>query len=407
MELLAPAGSKEALIAAVENGADSVYLGGAKFGARAFANNFSQEELLWAIEYCHMHNVKVYVTVNTLVHQHEIEEAMEFLWFLYTAGVDAVIVQDLGLASLAKDILPELVIHASTQMTIHNPNDLKLLEELNIKRVVLARELSLAEIKRMAKQTSIELEVFAHGALCFSYSGQCLFSSIVGGRSGNRGKCAQPCRLQYQLLNQDLNTKIPTQGGYLLSTKDLNVVTQLKELKESGVSCLKIEGRMKRPEYVALVTKTYRTALNTGEIDHLTLEKVFNRGYTTGFISGKHQRTLSLTSPTNQGFEVGQVVSRKKNHVFIKLKHKVNEGDGLELTDASGKSIGVIVSGDNFLPDMMLKLYIKTGIKVGSAVYLTSDRELLATAQQTYLSVEDAKKMPSCMLHCVWEIRSG
>ncbi|MDO9098359.1 MAG: peptidase U32 family protein, partial [Candidatus Methanoperedens sp.] len=213
-ELLAPVGSKEALIAAIDNGADAVYFGGKLFSARQYASNFTKEELEWAIDYAHVRGVKAYVTVNTLIKDSELEEACEYLQFLCNAGADAVIVQDLGVLRLLREQLPELPVHASTQMTIHNVEGVKFLQEMGVKRVVLARELSLEEIIKIKAETNIEIETFIHGALCFSYSGQCLLSSMIGGRSGNRGHCAQPCRKKYGMNGIE---------GYLLSSKDLNM----------------------------------------------------------------------------------------------------------------------------------------------------------------------------------------
>jgi len=269
MELLAPAGGFEALKAAVENGANAVYLGGKSFNARASAANFDLEELEKAVKYAHEREVKIYVTVNILIADSEIPELIAYLYNLYLIGVNAVILQDLGVADLMQAILPEMEIHASTQMTINNSWAVKHLEKAGFARVVLARENSAAEMKVIGDSTSLDLEVFVHGALCISYSGQCLMSSFIGGRSGNRGRCAQPCRLPYQLV--DLKEKNVLQeknlGEHLLSPKDLNLIEELFQLKNSGVNSLKIEGRMKRPEYVATVTRVYRKALDFIEQD--------------------------------------------------------------------------------------------------------------------------------------------
>ena len=242
-ELLAPAGSMEALYAAVQGGADAVYLGGKSFGARAFAKNFDAEAMKEAVRYCHIHGVRVYVTVNTLVYEREIETWLAYCRSLYAMGVDALIVTDLGGISLLRKYLPDMELHASTQMGIHNSEGVAAAAALGLRRAVVARECSLADLSLMAERAPLELEVFLHGALCVCHSGQCLFSSLVGGRSGNRGECAQPCRLPYG------------EGKYPLSLKDLSLATHITELIGAGVSSLKIEGRMKSADYVFGVTR--------------------------------------------------------------------------------------------------------------------------------------------------------
>ena len=242
MELLAPAGNAEALRAAVNAGADAVYLAGNSFGARAFADNFSNDELASAVRFAHLHGVAVHVTVNTVVNDAEFAELDEYLKFLGSIDVDAILVQDLGVASRARELIPHIPIHASTQMTIHNIEGVRAAAEMGFSRVVLARELSIAEIGSIVAASDIEIEVFMHGALCVCTSGQCLMSSMIGARSGNRGRCAQPCRLPYELIADD-GEKIDA-GKYILSPKDLNSIERLPELIASGVSSLKIEGRM-------------------------------------------------------------------------------------------------------------------------------------------------------------------
>ncbi len=273
-ELLAPAGSMESLKAAVNAGADAVYLSGKQFGARHYAANFDNEDLKEAVHYAHLRGVKVYVTVNTLVKDHELPDLAKYLLFLYENGADAILVQDVGVARIAKELVPDLNIHASTQMTIHNTEGVKWAAELGFKRVVLAREMKLAEIEEIGKNIGseqIELEIFAHGALCYSYSGQCLLSSFIGGRSGNRGMCAQPCRKPYDLVlgekdeyGRPVNTnRSRIKENYLLSTRDLAIYKYLDKISKSSVSSLKIEGRMRSPEYVAVVVSTYRKALDS------------------------------------------------------------------------------------------------------------------------------------------------
>ena len=256
IELLAPAGNMQCLKAAVLSGADAVYIAGKLFGARSYADNFSDEELIEAISYCHLRGVKVYVTVNTLISDREIKTVMDYLKMLNEIGTDAVIVQDFGLSSLIRENFPSLPIHASTQMTVHNASGVRALEKMGVSQVVLSRELSLSEIEKIKNETNARLEVFAHGALCMCYSGQCLMSSVLGGRSGNRGKCAQPCRLEYE-INEN------SQKGFYLSLKDLCALEHINKLKKIGVSSLKIEGRMKGAEYVSTVVGIYRKYIDS------------------------------------------------------------------------------------------------------------------------------------------------
>ena len=255
VELLSPVGNMEMLYQAVHNGADAVYLAGKRFGARKYANNFDEKEIIDAIKYCHLYGVKVYVTVNTMIYESELDDVLEYLKYLHINGVDAIIMQDIGLISKVREYLPNLEIHASTQLHNHNNSGAKLLKELGVTRIVFDREMSIDEIKNI--NVDIEKEVFVYGALCVCYSGCCLFSSLNGGRSGNRGECVGSCRLPYNLIEN--NKYIKTDGKYLLSTKDLNALPNLKTILESGVDCLKIEGRMKSPYYVGYVTKVFRT----------------------------------------------------------------------------------------------------------------------------------------------------
>ena len=262
IELLAPAGSYEGFEAALGAGADAVYVGGAMFGARAYAQNFNEEELLRAIDVAHIHGKKLYLTVNTLLKNRELkEELVSYLEPYYNAGLDAVIVQDMGVFSLLKKEFPKLHLHASTQMTVTGPEGMKFLADQGATRVVAARELSLQELSRMHEACPIEIEAFVHGALCYSYSGQCLMSSLLGGRSGNRGRCAQPCRLPYQVKN--FRAKEYGKGEFCpLSLKDICTIEILPEIIEAGVTSLKIEGRMKQPAYTAGVTGMYRKYLD-------------------------------------------------------------------------------------------------------------------------------------------------
>ncbi len=310
IELLAPAGNFQCLVAAVQSGADAVYLAGKCFGARSFADNFDNAELEKAVDYCHLRGTKVYVTVNTLVLDSEMEQLGEYLIFLSKIGVDAIIVQDMGVIALANKIVPELPLHASTQMTIHNLGGVKALKKYNIKRVVLSRELSIKEIKNIAENTDIELEVFGHGALCMCYSGQCLLSSIIGGRSGNRGKCAQPCRLQYS-INTD------SKKAFYMSLKDLSSLECLGSLADAKVSSLKIEGRMKGPAYVAAVVGIYRKYIDNPQkvtdSDYELLDTIFNRGgLTDGYLTGKTGKEMFALDKPDNPYRMGSSALEKE-----------------------------------------------------------------------------------------------
>ena len=283
IELLAPAGSMEALRAAVQNGANAVYLGCGSFNARQSAKNFTPQSLVEAIRYCHVRGVQVHLTLNTLVSDREIQECCELIHHAAESGIDAFIVQDLGVLQLCRKMAPTVPVHGSTQMTVHSLPGVLLCAAWGLTRVVLSRELSWDEIRYICKNSPIEIEVFAHGALCMSYSGQCYLSAAIGGRSGNRGRCAQPCRQCYGYSRRE--------NKYPLSLKDNCLVNHLRELQDMGVASLKLEGRMKRPEYVAAVTDVYRKALDTGEVSRPMMEallKAFNRqGFTDGYYAGK------------------------------------------------------------------------------------------------------------------------
>ncbi|MBQ2831723.1 U32 family peptidase [Methanobrevibacter sp.] len=324
-ELLAPVGSMDYLKVAINAGASSVYLSGKNYGARKFAENFTLDEIAEAVNIAHMHNVKVYVTVNTLIRQSELENVINYLSKLYAIGVDAVLIQDLGLVELINKHLPNLTIHASTQMTAENQLKLDYIESKGIKRVVLPREMRKDEIKNL--KTDMELEIFAHGALCYSYSGQCLMSSFKGGRSGNRGTCAQPCRQKYKL--EGINKK-----DYYLSPCDLSLFDNLKEICELNISCIKIEGRMRSKEYLAIVISNYRKALNKlksgKESESEEINLVFNRGFSHGQFSQTSKRSLRAG---HIGLKIGKVIESKKNQIAIRLndslKNIPERGDGL------------------------------------------------------------------------------
>ena len=328
IELLSPVGDFECLKAAVQNGADSVYFGGSMFNARASATNFDNNSLKEAIRYAKLRNVKVNFTLNTLLKDNEFQDAINLARYVYNLGADAIIVQDLGLAKYILANMPKMDIHASTQMTIHNLQGVLALEKLGFKRVVLARELNLSEIEYICANSNIEIETFVHGALCISYSGQCLFSSTIGARSGNRGRCAQPCRLPYSLIDENENL---LDNGYLLSPRDLCSLEYIPRLISAGVKCFKIEGRMKTPEYVATVTKIYRKYIDLAlsgkeyvidDKDVKSLMQVFNRG---GFSSGNFEDDENLNyvykeKPNNMGLYIGNVSSFNKSKGLITLK---------------------------------------------------------------------------------------
>ncbi|HWR38467.1 MAG TPA: DUF3656 domain-containing protein, partial [Patescibacteria group bacterium] len=360
LELLAPVGSREALVAAVESGADAVYLGGKMFGARQYAVNFDDDEMAEAVRFCHLRGVKVLITVNTLVDNSELPELTRYLRFLYRIGVDAVIVQDWGVARIARQVVPELPLHASTQMTIHNLAGVLFAARHGLRRVVLARELSLPEIEYICQNSPIEIEVFIHGALCICYSGQCLMSGMIGGRSGNRGRCAQPCRMNYQLLTEAGDpAPLPEDvGEYLLSPRDLNTIEWLPQLVKAGVASFKIEGRMKRPEYVAVVVDTYRQALNQiGEgadnkayqiaaEDRRDLAQIFNRDFTTAYLEGRPGREMmSDRRPNNRGTCIGRV-SRYQHDVrtaVLRLEEPLMVGDVIDFWVKVGGRVNVTV----------------------------------------------------------------
>ena len=393
-ELLAPAGSPEALKAAVAAGADAVYLSGKRFGARKFAANFDERELKEAVDYTHLRGVKVYVTVNTLVRDDELPEVARYLLWLYQTGVDAVLVQDIGVAALARRIVPDMDLHASTQMTIHNRAGAVWAEKLGMKRVVLAREVSLQEAEEIARGLNIGLEVFVHGALCYCYSGQCLLSSVIGGRSGNRGMCAQPCRKPYVLLRGEKDeygrpvnmAATPIKDRYLMSTRDLAVYSHLDRIVKSPILSLKIEGRMKSAEYVAIVTSIYRKALDSiakgswspSAEDQRDLALAFNRDFTGGYLAGSKE-IMGRQMSDNQGFFIGTVASydMRSGEAAVRLNDSLGaeQGDGL-VFQSPGEELGIVVHRPPSFKDGLLKLRTPDRVKPGARVYLTSSIRL-------------------------------
>lgn len=376
VELLAPAGDFSCLKAAIEAGCDAVYIGGKLFGARAFSSNFTDDEIIKAINYAHLFGVKVYVTTNTLIYDKEVERFLEYILFLHKNNVDAVIIQDLGMLDLVRQTFPNLEVHASTQMHIHNLDGASFMEKLGVKRVVLARETSISKIKEIKEKTNIDIEIFIHGALCVSYSGQCLMSSLIGNRSGNRGTCAGSCRQSYSIVDE--NNNIILNNKYPLSMKDLCSLENLKTLLDIGVTSLKIEGRMKSSSYVYTVVKLYRLAIDSyyknnniyiDEKELYNLKKIFNRDFTKGFLFDEgNNKVINMKRPNHQGVEIGKVINYKNNVATIKLNDEININDGLRIVGK--KDIGVNVN--NFYINSKLVKTAKKGdiitIKVNDKV---------------------------------------
>lgn len=351
VEILAPAGSFDSLVAAVQCGANAVYLGGKSLNARRNAGNFDRQELKNAVEYCHMRGVKVYQTLNIVMFENEVEDAVEAIRTAAEAGVDAILTQDLGVARIAAACAPELPLHASTQMAIHNLEGVRMAEQLGFRRVVLARELSQQEIAHICRNTHLEVEVFVHGALCMSVSGQCYLSSMIGERSGNRGLCAQPCRLPFQ-----------ADGGeaYALSLKDLTLVDRVEELQKIGVKSLKIEGRMKRPEYVAAAVTALRSALAGEAVDFDTLRSVFSRsGFTTGYFDGTMGRTMfgyrqkeDVTSAQGVLGDLARLYDREQPLVPVQMHFTAHNGTPIRLTVTDDR--GNIASAEGEVPQQAI-----------------------------------------------------
>lgn len=387
MELLAPAGNKEALIAAISNGCNAIYLGLNKFGARAYANNFTFDELKEAIKYAHLRNVKVYVTMNTIVYDNELDEAYLQLNKLYQMDVDGVIVEDLALFSYIVNNLSEMEAHTSTQMGIDDYYGALLFKKLGAKRIVLAREVNIEEIKKIKKKLNLPLEIFVHGALCVSYSGNCLMSGLIGYRSGNRGRCVGSCRKKYELINTSTNETLT--NSYILSMKDLNTIDYINELKE--IDSLKIEGRMKEPEYVANVVRHYREALDN-KLKENNLYKTFNRTYTKGYMFFEDKKDITNISRSNNfGYLIGYVSKKiKKNTYLIKLNDVINQKDFIRI-DNDGTDINLSLQhiydlNDNLINTCNDKCIIKFSedCKIGSKIYKTKDILYTNKIKSTY-----------------------
>ncbi len=398
-ELLAPAGGMTQLVAAVENGADAVYLGGEFLNARGRAENFKSKQLPDAVKYAHSKNVKVYLTMNTLVKDDELQEGLNYAAFAYETGIDALIIQDMGLASLIKERILDMALHLSTQASIYNRSGVDFAAAAGFDTVVVARELSCEELKEICTDSPCRIEVFVHGALCICYSGQCQLSRIIGGRSANRGECAQPCRLPY--TDEDGRHE-----GYYMSPKDLCLLEELPRLIEMGVSSLKIEGRMKSPEYVATVTSIYRKYIDAymsspgsygvekGDIEDLV--QIYSRGgFTKGFFDGRpsDEEYLSGELPKHQGKYIGKVVAvpKARNLVDVKLEAPLEMGDGVEIR--ASELTGNVVTYIKPLGGGVLRIGdIKGRVAPGDSVYKTGDAGLNERAQASYRN-KDKKKI--------------
>ena len=424
VELLAPAGNMECLHAAVKAGADAVYLGAGHFNARRGADNFSLENLAEACDYAHLRGVKIYLTLNTVVLPSELPDALELARQAYRCGVDAFIVQDIGISIELSRIMPDVEVHVSTQMNIHDEDGLRAAAALGAARVTLARELSLAEIARLhelAEELGVELESFAHGALCICYSGQCFMSSLVGGRSANRGRCAQACRLPYELHNRALRKTLDAPGEHLLSPKDLCTANLIPELLHAGVASLKIEGRMKSPEYVQAVVGVYRAVINRVEaaidrdgIDSVVasdapelraseeemnvLSEAFSRGFTTAYLKGKRgNEIMSYGRPNNRGVFVGRVAKVREGLVFIDPETELHVGDLIEFWTNRGHFVHTI---GEFKTDRAGRVFfpVERAVGKGDRVFRVRNAEA---------AFVDDDKLPSVAVCARAELRIG
>lgn len=424
VELLAPAGNMECLHAAVKAGADAVYLGAGHFNARRGADNFSLENLAEACDYAHLRRVKIYLTLNTVVLPSELPDALELARQAYRCGVDAFIVQDIGISIELSRIMPDVEVHVSTQMNIHDEDGLRAAAALGATRVTLARELSLAEIARLhelAEELGVELESFAHGALCICYSGQCFMSSLVGGRSANRGRCAQACRLPYELHNRALRKTLDAPGEHLLSPKDLCTANLIPELLHAGVASLKIEGRMKSPEYVQAVVGVYRAVIDRVEaaidrdgIDSVVasdtselraseeemnvLSEAFSRGFTTAYLKGKRgNEIMSYGRPNNRGVFVGRVAKVREGLVFIDPETELHVGDLIEFWTNRGHFVHTI---GEFKTDRAGRVFfpVERAVGKGDRVFRVRNAEA---------AFVDDDKLPSVAVRARAELRIG
>lgn len=382
-ELLAPAGSYEVLITAVNAGADAVYIADQNYGARAFAKNFTIEEMKDAVTYAHLNGAKIHVTVNTLVNDFELADVISYLFTLYKIGVDAVIVQDFGIVELVKNLIPDLEIHASTQMALNNYSSVKWASENGISRVVLPREINVDQIKEMKKRLendniNMEIEVFGHGALCYSISGNCYISSYNSGRSGNRGACAQPCRREYKLKYRGYNIG----NGFLLSTHDLATYDHLKEISEAGVTSLKLEGRMKSGDYIGTIVNSYRNLLDGNEGDYSkNLHLVFNRKFTDGYLLNENPGdVMGREASGHEGLYIGDITNIDGTKVTIEVKNKENYipleiGDGIAFK-YNGKIKGIYL--EDIIKQDENEIIINTTrlLKEGTEVFISYSKSI-------------------------------
>lgn len=410
VELLSPVGDWDSLVAAVQNGANAVYFGANEFNARMNSKNFDREQLKKAIEYAKLRNVKTNLTLNILIKNNEFNKAMDLVKYAYECGIDAIIVQDLGLANEIIEKFPKLQVHSSTQMTIYNLKGVKKIQDLGFKRCVLARELSINEIKYICDNTDLEIEVFIHGALCICYSGQCLMSSLIGGRSGNRGKCAGTCRLPYSLLRDEQMVD----KGYLLSSKDVCTLDILPELIDAGVKSFKIEGRMKSPQYVGLVTSIYRKYIDLAYSnepykvefeDKEKLMQIFNRGgFSTGYLKGKLGKDMMYKyKPNHMGIYIGQVIHYNKNKGYakIKLDNELVIGDSIAINDSSCKTSELMIGNNNIKLGRKGQIVtvgrINGSIQHGDKVYKTVSVSLNKEIEQVSAK-ENIKRAIDCKM---------
>lgn len=405
IELTAPAGGWQQLVAAVNAGADSVYLGYRKFGARAYAENFDMNHLKRAVDFSHGKNVKVYLTLNTLIKDLEIKEVIKFLSEYMCICSDGIIVQDYGVFKLIKDLFNEIPVHASTQMNIHNVYSLKLLAELGFKRAILAREMTLDEIKDLCAAKLLKIEVFGHGSQCYSYSGNCYFSSFVGGRSGNRGRCSQPCRMKYKLASKEKEKikYIISDGSYLFSKEDLCVLDMLPSIIEAGANAVKIEGRMKSPEYVGIVTGIYRKYIDlyyrspsnyrVDEDDLYKIRQIFSRELGPGYLKEKYpENIISFKKSGSIGNFLGRVYRVEQDintSIFVKSSWRINRGDIIEIWTSKGKSrIKVknisLIGRDKEKYKYRIKLNKKYNITRKDRLFKYFDRELDEEAKELF-----------------------
>ena len=408
IELLSPVGNMDCMRAAVQNGADAVYFGSG-FSARAFASNFDGDDLKCAIEYAKLRGVQTHLTLNTLIKNDEFENAFSVAKMAYNYGIDAIIVQDLGLANLLINSFPNIAIHASTQLTAHNLDGVLSLQDMGFRRVVLSRELTLEEIEYITKNSNVEIETFIHGALCISYSGQCLFSSMVGGRSGNRGKCAQPCRLPFSLIDEK-SSKLDS--GYLLSTRDLCGLNFIPNLINAGVTSLKIEGRMKSPEYVATVTKIYRKYIDLAysnepyvveDSDRKLLALAFNRGgFSNGHFSKDYNKNLVFKEKQNNcGLFLGTIekYNAKKGLLTFKCAENLHIGDSIATQNEQGsyKISELMLKNTNIKEskcgDVVTIGRMKGNIKPGDKLYKISDSIITSEIRSTFSENSENKKV--------------